>query len=116
MKAISIKEPWATMIHCGMKTIETRTWDTPYRGLIVLCVSQNPKTLHSGLAIGIMYLGRIDPMEERHEERACCKVYPNAKAWIILRYRPFARPFKVKGKLGFFKVDERLIDSAGLKK
>ena len=44
MKALSIKEPWATLILEGKKTIETRTWKTNYRGEILLCASKNPKS------------------------------------------------------------------------
>lgn len=36
MKAITIKEPWASMIAHGFKTIETRSWPTSYRGKIAI--------------------------------------------------------------------------------
>lgn len=36
MKAITIKEPWASMIAHGFKTIETRSWATSYRGKIAI--------------------------------------------------------------------------------
>ena len=32
MKALSITQPWATLIAIGAKTIETRSWSTLYRG------------------------------------------------------------------------------------
>jgi hypothetical protein len=32
MKALSVWEPWASMIASGVKTIETRSWQTSYRG------------------------------------------------------------------------------------
>jgi predicted transcriptional regulator len=36
MRALSIRQPWAELILSGRKTIETRTWRTSRRGLIVI--------------------------------------------------------------------------------
>jgi len=42
MKALSIRQPWASMIVHGIKTIENRTWSTKYRGPIAICASSHP--------------------------------------------------------------------------
>lgn len=39
MKVISIKEPFATLITNGMKSIETRSWKTNYRGELFIHAS-----------------------------------------------------------------------------
>lgn len=36
MKAISLWQPWATMLACGFKTHETRSWPTKHRGEIAI--------------------------------------------------------------------------------
>ena len=36
MKAITILQPWASLIACGAKQIETRSWATKYRGPIAI--------------------------------------------------------------------------------
>lgn len=36
MKAITIKQPWATLIALGEKQFETRSWQTKYRGLTAI--------------------------------------------------------------------------------
>jgi len=36
MKAISIKQPWASFIIEGYKNIENRTWPTKFRGRILI--------------------------------------------------------------------------------
>lgn len=41
MKVITIQEPWASLIGEGIKTIETRSWKTNYRGELYI---------HSGLS------------------------------------------------------------------
>lgn len=40
MKALSVWEPWASLLAHGIKHIETRSWSTPYRG---------PLLIHAGL-------------------------------------------------------------------
>lgn len=40
MKAITLHQPWASLVAEGVKTIETRSWSTKYRG---------PLVIHAGL-------------------------------------------------------------------
>ncbi len=42
MKAISIKQPWASLIIEGVKDIENRTWKTSYRGTVLIHSSSKP--------------------------------------------------------------------------
>jgi len=39
MKALTLHQPWASLIAMGIKTIETRSWSTKYRG---------PLAIHAG--------------------------------------------------------------------
>jgi ASCH domain len=39
MKALSIKQPWASLIAHGIKNIENRTWKTKFRGRIFIHAS-----------------------------------------------------------------------------
>ena len=103
MKAISIKEPWASLIHNGSKTIETRTWGTKYRGKILLCASKSPISQLSGHAFATADLIDIQVMTEHHELAAMCEVYEGAKAWILENIKPI-EPIKVTGALGLFEV------------
>lgn len=43
MKAISIRQPWAWLIVNGYKDIENRTWDTKYRGMVLIHASKGIK-------------------------------------------------------------------------
>lgn len=108
MKALSIKGPWASMILCGVKTIETRTWNTKFRGDFLICVSQSPKNRFSGQAIAVAELYDVKEMTQEHVKQAQCEVYPRAKSWFLRNIRP-VEPFPVKGKLSFFEVDDNLI-------
>lgn len=41
IRALSYTEPWATLMACGRKTFETRSWGTSYRGPIVIHSAKN---------------------------------------------------------------------------
>ena len=43
VRAISLTQPWATLVAIGAKTIETRSWGTSYRG---------PLAIHASKAFG----------------------------------------------------------------
>jgi pimeloyl-ACP methyl ester carboxylesterase len=36
MKALTLTQPWATLVAIGAKQIETRSWHTSYRGLVAI--------------------------------------------------------------------------------
>lgn len=36
MKALTLTQPWATLVALGEKSIETRSWPTQYRGLLAI--------------------------------------------------------------------------------
>jgi hypothetical protein len=42
MKTLSIRQPFAILICRGIKTIENRTWDTTYRGKLLIHASGKP--------------------------------------------------------------------------
>ena len=36
MKALTVKQPYASLICCGLKNVENRSWTTKYRGTILI--------------------------------------------------------------------------------
>jgi activating signal cointegrator 1 len=46
MKAISLWEPWASLIRTGAKKWETRSWTTNYRGKLLICASKAGLTFY----------------------------------------------------------------------
>lgn len=103
MKALSLKEPWASLVLEGKKTIETRVWKTNYRGKILFCCSKNPKSKLSGKAFAIVELINCRPMIKLDEKKACCKIYPKAYSWILKNIKPI-KPFPIKGQLRLYDV------------
>ena len=59
MKALTLTQPWATLVALGHKKVETRSWSTYYRG---------PLAIHA--AIGFPKYARAFASEER----AMCRV------------------------------------------
>ncbi len=106
MKALSIKEPHASFIRNGYKTIETRTWKTNHRGKILLCASKTPKSKISGHAFATADIVDCRKMTTADEPMglAHCEIYPNAYSWVLENITELM-PFPIKGQLGLFEVD-----------
>jgi len=105
---LSIREPYAEMILFGEKTIETRSWQTHYRGDLLVCVSKTPVYPLSGMAICVVNLVDCRPMTKDDETFACCNYEPGLYAWVIQDVRKI-RMFPVTGQLSLFDVDDNLI-------
>jgi activating signal cointegrator 1 len=43
MKAITLYQPWATLVAIGAKKIETRSWNSDYRGPLAIHAGKNTK-------------------------------------------------------------------------
>lgn len=41
MKVLTVREPWAWLIVMGLKDVENRSWDTKYRGPVLIHASAN---------------------------------------------------------------------------
>lgn len=113
MKAISVRNPFAHFILNGEKTIECRSWQTDYRGDLLICSSANPKIKNTicGHAICVVRLDSIEPFKKEHLEAACMDDMPDGKcyAWHLTNFR-MIEPFPVKGKLNFFEVEDSKIN------
>ena len=105
MKAISLKQPWASLVADGKKTIETRKWPTKYRGDILIVSSKKPtdKGL-AGMALAIVEIVNCRPMTKDDETAACVEIYPKAWAWELKNIRKI-KPFAVKGRLGIYDIE-----------
>jgi hypothetical protein len=105
MKALSVKQPYASKIASGEKTIETRTRPTHYRGPLLICASSRPKLEGhpAGVALCVVQVIDCRPMTIADEAAACVKLYAGAWAWILERSHLVA-PFPVTGRISFFEV------------
>lgn len=105
MKALSIKEPWASLIIEGKKTIELRTWSINYRGPILIHRSGKNSgivgTMEIMDIIEIESLGQFRSLREKHH--APDTFYKEGLyGWILKNAKPFEF-IPCKGRLGLWK-------------
>lgn len=68
MYALSVRQPWASEIAVGLKTVEHRPWSWSYRGPLVICATQKPvvrlagELLPVGVALAVVEL--VDVVRE----------------------------------------------------
>ena len=123
MKALSVKEPWASLIIFGSKDTENRVWRTLHRGPIVICASatldhknstgwepwylyHDDRDVQPGFALGVVEIVGCDKdMLSVWDELGQFHFRLDNK-------RPFLAPFAVKGTLGMFNIDDQLVAAA----
>lgn len=110
-KAICVKEPWASLIAGGLKTIETRKWSTRFRGPLVICSSKSKKGTGSGMAIAIADLVDCRPMTAEDWQAAKCDPYPRAFAWVLQNIRRLDDPFPIAVRLGLFDIGQAAMEA-----
>lgn len=122
MKALTWKQPYAAMMLFG-KELETRLWDTKYRGRVLITSSQKPykdeeilqisgpyydaiteglegvrpEVLKNGFAIGIGDLVDSRPMTEGDEFRAFIEYNPNLWVHEYENVKRLSKPVPWKG-------------------
>ena len=131
MKVLSLTEPYATLIKNGIKTIETRSWKTNYRGKLYIHASstkipkeyKNNKELMSLVDINNLNYGYIicscdlvDCIEmtkefienvKQNKNEYISGVYAKGRyAWILKNIEIIENPIKAKGHLGIWNFEE----------
>lgn len=125
MKAITIKQPWASLIVHGIKDIENRSWRTDFRGRVLIhssakgdiakfgCLQPNQrlKVLNTPMGrIGFKDLpfGSIIGSVEIVD---CVQNHPSIWAdkgvynWVLANPVLFKKPIPAKGRLSFWEYD-----------
>ena len=116
MKALSLRQPYASFIAIGRKTIETRTWQTNYRGPLLIVSSKGKMDrdvphaglfnfkLPFGMALATVDLIDCRPMRMEDVKAAMYPYHPDLYAWELSNIKKID-PFPVKGQLRLFEVD-----------
>lgn len=111
MKAVSIKQPWASLIAAGVKTLELRAWPTDHRGPLLICSSRRPvmEGHRHGEALCIVDVVDCRPMTRDDPPFACVReFYCGHYAWVLRDVR-LIKPFSIVGQLRLFEVRDKLI-------
>ena len=133
MKVLSLIEPYATLIRNGVKTIETRSWKTNYRGKLYIHASatkipkeyEQNKELMSIVDINNLNYGNIicscelvdcikmtdefiDDIKSNRKNEYITGIYENGRyAWILENIEQLDEPIKAKGKLNIWNFDKK---------
>ena len=129
MKALAIKQPWATGILLGNKQVENRTWSTNYRGQLLIHVCMQPDESWMGLSalryqltypndaglidvrgvlMGVVEMVDCVPSDE------CMSHWNNNSGWCWKLSNPkiFTEPIPYRGRQGLFEVDLSTVQTA----
>jgi protein gp37 len=127
-KVISLWQPWATLMLIGAKQIETRSWQTPFKGTLVIHAAKkwdkdlqaiansepfasvlrihgyDPNALPLGAALGAVILDRcvsVDKLGALSQQEYAFGDYSEGRfGWLTSRPRPFREPLPVAGEQG----------------
>ena len=132
MKAITIKQPWASLIVSGLKDIENRTWNCPkkYLGKRVLIHAAKTSVKEGWSALNGMQIEKVSKHKDKlygdNEDLPkgaiigsveivdCIQNHPSPWAekgvwnWVLANPILFPEPIPAKGKLSFWEYDKIL--------
>lgn len=126
MKALSVRQPWASLIAEGTKTVEVRSWRTDYHGPLVICASARfdcgfaglqaeARTFPLGVAVCLVQLIDVVPMVAALHATAANPLDPPQEvlaepvdglfAWLLGSPQVISPQFPVRGKLHLFDIN-----------
>ena len=133
MKVLTIKEPFASLIKEKVKTIETRSWKTNYRGIIYIHaglkkVDYNDKRIQELITylsnkemnyghiickcelVDCIYMDNlfINKIKKNKKEYLCGRYEIGRYAWILKVIEVLNPPIEAKGKLGIWNYNNKI--------
>lgn len=126
MKALTLTQPWATLMALGAKRIETRSWSTRYRGPVAIhaakwfpryarefaeverTLGRLPGRLPLGAVVATARLVDVRPTQEVAPstsalERLYGDYTPGRFGWILADVVPLPEPIPARGSLGLWE-------------
>ena len=133
MKVLTIQEPYATFIMKGIKTIETRSWKTKYKGEIYIHAGKSKKFLKKisnnqvlkllenidlnygniickAKLVDCIYMTEefIDNIKNKNNYEYILGEYEVGRyAWILKNVKVLNKPIPTKGKLNLWNYKDK---------
>ncbi len=125
MRAITIHQPWASLVAIGAKTIETRSWSTKYRGPVAIHAAKKAVPVddpyyrnvisaaaldYDELPCGVI-LATCNLVDCQKITSANCPCYPEYAfsdfkpglyAWKLMDIKPVSAPIPARGYRGLW--------------
>lgn len=118
MKALSVKQPWASLIASGKKSLEIRTWRTDHRGPLLIVASRTRDTntdlktpnFDERLGMSVCLVELVNVRDgTRNDSARAGGVDPTGKfVWEFIDPQPVL-PTRIQGRLWVFDVPDELI-------
>ena len=126
MKALTIKQPWATLIMQGDKRFEFRSWKTNFRGDVLIHAGKGldkeavvrlkkylPDELPMGKILGKVTITDCIPMSDEfakmlskeNSDIYTSHSFSNNYGFKIENVEVFDTPIDAKGQLGFWNIE-----------
>lgn len=126
MKVLTIKQPWATLIMEGYKRFEFRSWQTKYRGDLLIHAGKGvdreavsrlkkymPEELPKGKILGRVKLIDCIKCDENFKNKCLQEnkdVYSKSRfkenyAWQLEIEEVYKEPIEAKGQLGLWNYE-----------
>jgi hypothetical protein len=129
MKALTLWQPWASLVAAGAKTIETRSWSTDYRGPLAIhsalaadnlslalhgsmkaaltVAGINPEALPLGKIVAVCYLSACLSTDEELPDLPAWEFEfgdfsPGRYAWFLASIQALDFPIPVRGRQGLW--------------
>lgn len=84
MKALTLWQPWASLVQAGLKTIETRSWSTNYRGPLAIHAAKRSFGLNSDQAEVVRSLPLEDWRRMRVRVAGDCELGDNYPQGVVV--------------------------------
>lgn len=89
MKALTLTQPWATLVAISAKKIETRSWCTHYRGPLAIHAAKGfPKHVKDAVRYDMRFFAELNPAYAAHMARSGMKLPPTSLAFETLARLP----------------------------
>ena len=126
MKAITVRQPWASMIVRGIKRVENRTWcPNGHRGPLAIHAGLNRSELHRcddpsypavdelefGAIVGVVDLVDCLPLAEYLADRPDDPLAKGPYCWILANPRVLTPSVPYSGRQRLFDIPNRLVKS-----
>ena len=127
MKCLSLKQPYAELVADGRKTIETRRWNTNFRGKFFIHSSKTIDSISAallnidcsklikGAVIGFAFLYDVKKYISEEDfladkEHHFSRKFSKPKYGFLLKNgKKLNRPISMPGQLGFFDISARIL-------
>ncbi len=117
LRVLSVRQPWASLIASGRKTIELRSWSTKYRGPVLILAGSGiwRGTEHPigprGVSLCIVDLINVRAVRPADAQAACIAPPEGfGFAWVLANARA-VRQVPIKGKLGLYSANAELLET-----